>query len=68
MKVLNLKSSKIFQKFTLKKIKKICLEYHIINENYEELKNLKRTLNEHYSFMEFKTSPKLGLLFAKKNE
>ena len=51
-----------------KKIKNICLEYHIINENYEELKKLKRTLNENYFLIEFKTSPKLGLLFAKKNE
>lgn len=50
------------------KIKKICLEYHIINGNYESLKNIKNILEEFYTLSEFKTSQELGILFAEEKK
>ncbi|WP_428326208.1 FkbM family methyltransferase [Nitrosopumilus sp.] len=50
----------------IKIIKKICLEYHIINENFDDLSNLKKSLKEHFRLIEIKTSKNLGILYAEK--
>jgi FkbM family methyltransferase len=51
------------------KISKICLEYHIINDDKNQLKKLKKRLNGlNYELIETKTSDKLGLILAKKRK
>lgn len=51
------------------KILKICLEYHIINDDRVQLENLKRRLDElNYELTEMETSNKLGLILAKKRQ
>lgn len=52
-----------------KKITKICLEYHVINNDKIQLEKLKKRLNElNYELIEVKTSNKLGLILAKKRK
>lgn len=49
-------------------IKKICLEYHIIDNNFTDLTKLKTRLgNLNYSIEVCPTSEKLGLLFMRKD-
>lgn len=49
-------------------IEKICLEYHIINNDFSDLNNLKTRLrNLDFSVKVLPTSEKLGLLFSRKN-
>ena len=63
-KIINNTPDKYFEK-----ISKICLEYHIINDDKSQLKKLQKRLNElNYELVETKTSNKLGLILAKKRK
>jgi len=63
-KIINNTPDKYFEK-----ISKICLEYHIINDDKSQLKKLQKRLNElNYELVETKTSDKLGLILAKKRK
>ena len=51
------------------KIFKICLEYHIINNDRNQIKKMKKRLSVlNYELIETKTSDKLGLILAKKRK
>ena len=51
------------------KISKICLEYHIINDDKSQLEKLKKRLNGlNYELIQTKTSDKLGLILDKKRK
>ena len=63
-KIINNTPDKYFEK-----ISKICLEYHIINNDISQLKKLQKRLDElNYELIQTKTSDKLGLILAKKRK